>query len=293
VATAATVRAGWSPDGVCAADAAPARLLIVEDDLDVLALLEGFLADFGFLLRNARSGSEGLAQCRQEPPDLLLLDIGIPPPDGFAVLRELKADRWLWRIPVLLITGRDDAESKAEAFRHGAHDYLTKPVEETELRARITRHLDMARFTQGLMQRLAAYQSRFGSLDDQALQPRCGGGDAGQVERLRRARDLIETHLAEPLSAAALADAVGLSQRALARGFSALFGTSIHAHLREARLQRARRLLRCTDLLVKTIALEVGYRQTSDLTRAMVARFGASPTALRQEARGGAADPCR
>jgi AraC-like DNA-binding protein len=106
---------------------------------------------------------------------------------------------------------------------------------------------------------------------------------------LDTARDLIERHLAAPLSAAELAAAVDLSQRALARGVFALFGTSTHGYLREARLQRARRLLLDTDLPLKTFALEVGYRQTSDLTRAMAARFGATPTALR--AGSGAAAP--
>ena len=263
---------------------APAHLLLVEDDPDTRALLAAQLADYGFHIDTAHSGREGLDRCRRRAPDLVLLDIGIPAPDGFAVLGELRADPQLARVPVLLLTGRDDAASKVQGFRLGAQDYLTKPVEEAELRARIARHLDTARLTDGLHRRLAAYESRFGPLDEQRGRISDGGDHGDGVARLRHARDLIERHLSEPLSSAELAARVGLSQRALARGFTALFGTSTHGYLREARLQRARRLLQDTDMLVKTIALEVGYRQTSDLTRAMVARFGASPTALRAAA---------
>lgn len=263
------------------AEAAPAHLLVIEDDRDTRGLLTTWLADYGFTVDTAQCGREGLERCRLRAPDLVLLDIGIPPPDGFAVLGALKADTRLAHVPVLLLTGRDDAASKARGFRLGAHDYLTKPVEETELRARIARHLHMARLTDALHRRLAAYEARFGPLDEQAVQAATGAERTDPVAQLHRARDLIERHLAEPLSSAQLAAAVGLSQRALARGFSALFGTSTHGYLREARLQGARRLLLGTDMLVKTIALEVGYRQTSDLTRAMVARFGASPTELR------------
>ena len=282
---------GEHPDAAQAPAGPPIDLLIVEDDRDSLMLLEALLRDDGFVIRTAASGHEGLACCQQRAPDLMLLDIGIPPPDGLAVLRELKADARLRQIPVLLLTGRGDPATKALAFRLGAHDYLTKPVEETELRARLTHHLSQARLNQGLIRCLAAYQARFGALDERALPMGADERAAGQVAQLWRARDLIERHLAAPLSPAKLATEVDLSQRALARGFATLFGTSIHGHLREARLQRARRLLLGTDLLVKTIALEVGYRQTGDLTRALVARFGATPTELREDAgRDGADD---
>jgi DNA-binding response OmpR family regulator len=264
-----------------AGGARQAQLLIVEDDQETLLLLVEWLQDYGFAIRTAATGEEGLARCRDAPPDLILLDIGVPPPDGFAVLAALKADARLWPIPVLLLTGRADASSKVEAFRIGAHDYLTKPVEERELAARIARHLNLSRLYGGLLRRLDAYELRFGPLDDRAAPPEPGTPETSQVAQLCRARDLIERHLAEPLSSAELARAVGLSQRALARGFAALFGSTIRGYVREARLQRARRLLLSSDLLVKTIALEVGYRQTSDLTRAITARFGATPTELR------------
>ncbi len=127
--------AGERPDAAQAPVGPPAGLLIVEDDRDSLMLLEALLRDDGFVIRTAASGGEGLERCRQRAPDLMLLDIGIPPPDGLAVLGELKADVRLRQIPVLLLTGRVDPASKALAFRLGAHDYLTKPVEETELRS--------------------------------------------------------------------------------------------------------------------------------------------------------------
>jgi DNA-binding response OmpR family regulator len=185
---------GEHPDSAQAPAGPPADLLIVEDDRNSLMLLEALLRDDGFVIRTAASGHEGLACCRQRAPDLMLLDIGIPPPDGLAVLRELKADARLRQIPVLLLTGRGDPASKALAFRLGAHDYLTKPVEETELRARLSHHLSQARLNQGLIRRLAAYQARFGALDERALPMDADERAAGQVAQLWQARDLIERH---------------------------------------------------------------------------------------------------
>jgi transcriptional regulator GlxA family with amidase domain len=93
---------------------------------------------------------------------------------------------------------------------------------------------------------------------------------------------LLRARLADPPSLKDLAKIVGTNQPRLSRSFRALFGTTVYGYLREARMQRARELVTGTRMPVKSIALEVGYRSTSDLTRAVKERFGMTPSELRE-----------
>jgi AraC-like DNA-binding protein len=181
-----------------------------------------------------------------------------------------------------MVTGRQDVEHKVRGFELGAADYLVKPVAEAELCARVTAQLRQTRLRHALSTRLRTYEQRFGPLDevvpaacgDQALRP--------EVTLLLRARQILRERLDNPPTLTELARLVGTNQPRLSKGFRTLFGTTAYGFVRESRLRRARELLAETQLPVKTIALEVGYRGTSDLTRAIKGRYGLTPTALRK-----------
>jgi AraC-like DNA-binding protein len=184
---------------------------------------------------------------------------------------------------VLLLTSHEDLDSKVRGFELGAADYLTKPVAEAELHARITAHLHRRRLLLGLEQRLRAYEQRYGPLD---------AGETPDAERFRlhrqevmrlyRARQLLRERLTDPPTLNDLAQLVGTNQPRLSRGFRALFGTTVFGFIREARLVRARQLLVETCWPIKSIALEVGYRNTGDLSRGIKERFGMTPSELRE-----------
>jgi two-component system, OmpR family, response regulator MprA len=110
------------------------RVLIVDDDRLLVPLLERGLAYEGFDVRSARSGAEALATARVEPIDVVLLDIGMPDRDGFAVLAELRRTS---DVPVLMLTARDEVTDKVGALDSGADDYVAKPFVFDELVARI------------------------------------------------------------------------------------------------------------------------------------------------------------
>jgi len=263
-------------------DATPARLCIIDDDLDSVDLLITFLREYGFALNTASDGEDGIRAVQKHRPDLVLLDVQMPPPNGLEVLEALQTAHATRGIPVLMLTGLRDLDSKVAAFRRGAADYVTKPVEAQELHARVLAHLRRARREAAVQQRLNAYRARFGVLE----QPWDAdtGRDAPQQEVavLERARLVLRERMADPPSLADLAAEVGMSQSRLSRLFRVLYGTSVFGYLREARLQRARELLITTALSVKAVATMVGYRQTSDLTRGVKARFGMTPTELRR-----------
>lgn len=120
------------------------RILIIDDEPMVRALLANWLRTSGFEPLEALDGRQGLAMALQERPEAVLLDLGLPGMDGFEVCRSLREDSRTATTAILLITGQNDVESRVAGFGAGADDYLTKPFEATELLARVRAHLDLA-----------------------------------------------------------------------------------------------------------------------------------------------------
>jgi signal transduction histidine kinase len=125
-------------------------LLVVDDTAANLRLLTRVLGDAGFRVRPVASGEAALAAARNEPPDLVLLDVDMPEMDGYEVCRRLKADPTLAEVPVLFLSALGETEDKLAAFAAGGVDYVTKPFRVEELRARIATHLEMRRLRQAL-----------------------------------------------------------------------------------------------------------------------------------------------
>jgi diguanylate cyclase (GGDEF)-like protein len=111
------------------------RVLIVDDDVDSVDLLWRWLAMEGYDVSIARTGAEALQTIASARPDLVLLDLLIPPPDGLAVIRAVKRDRDMSTIPIVVMTVKRDMASKIEALRTGADDFIVKPFHFDELDA--------------------------------------------------------------------------------------------------------------------------------------------------------------
>lgn len=112
-------------------------VLVVEDDRMIRLLLERVLADSGFEVLLAGDGETGLDLAREHLPDAALLDIGLPGISGLEVLERLRADPLLARIPAIMVTAWGDSEYVERARLSGAHDYIRKPFDATELIARV------------------------------------------------------------------------------------------------------------------------------------------------------------
>ena len=111
-----------------------ARVLIVEDEPALLRALRINLRARGYDVVTAAAGAEGLAVARRHPPDVVLLDLGLPDIDGGEVIRELRS--WS-RAPVIVLSGRAGSGDKIGALDAGADDYVTKPFDMEELLARL------------------------------------------------------------------------------------------------------------------------------------------------------------
>ena len=110
------------------------RILIVEDDLDIVDVLRRTLRGEGYEVRAAGDGSEGLEVAADFLPDLVVLDLGLPDMDGLEVCSRLRRDS---EVPILMLTARAGTEDRVTGLDQGADDYLVKPFERSELLARI------------------------------------------------------------------------------------------------------------------------------------------------------------
>jgi len=124
----------------------PANILIVDDTAANLQVLTGMLDDRGYLTRPVTSGKMALQAAQNDPPDLVLLDIIMPGMNGYEVCERLKADAKLKDIPVIFISALDETMDKVKAFSGGGVDYVTKPFQFEEVRARVETHLKLRRF---------------------------------------------------------------------------------------------------------------------------------------------------
>lgn len=116
------------------------KLLVVDDHQENLAVLVEILSP-NYTVRVANNGKRGLQLAKDDPPDLILLDIMMPNMSGFEVCEALKASDELAEIPVIFISAADDVDSKVAAFQSGGVDYVSKPFQVQELEARIATHL--------------------------------------------------------------------------------------------------------------------------------------------------------
>jgi DNA-binding response OmpR family regulator len=110
------------------------RILIVEDAAEIVSYLRRGLAYEGYTVAHAATGSDALALARETPPDLVILDLGLPDMDGAEVARRLRLGP---PVAIIMLTARDSLEAKVAGLEGGADDYLTKPFAFAELLARI------------------------------------------------------------------------------------------------------------------------------------------------------------
>lgn len=112
----------------------PERVLVIEDEVDVRTALRILLEKSGLTILEAAAGREGLRTFHERRPDLVVLDIGLPDMDGWAVLERI---RDISEVPVLMLTARGLESEKVRGLQSGADDYVTKPFSNSELAARV------------------------------------------------------------------------------------------------------------------------------------------------------------
>ncbi len=242
-------------------------VLLVEDNAEVRAYIRRHLAK-DYRLIEAPNGRAGLKRARTHLPDLVLSDVMMPEMDGFELCRALKSGPETDFIPVILLTARAEVDDRVGGLEEGADDYLTKPFDIDELRARIG----------NLIQSRQRLRERFSS-PSITIQP-----EATEVPSVDRAfldtvRATIETHIAdEDFTVDLLADAVGMSRVHLYRRLQDLLDESPSALIRTIRLEHAARLLAQQSGSVSEIAYGVGFKSVSHFSRVFREHYGHVPS---------------
>jgi adenylate cyclase len=142
-------------------EAPTGRVLVVDDDRMNRALLTRGLEQAGHVVRTAENGREALDLLRDDPPDVVLLDIVMPELDGLSVLEQMKADARLHHVPVIMISAVDEIQSVVRCIEMGAEDYLPKPFDPVLLRARMNAALAKKRLHDLEQERVRSVFSRF------------------------------------------------------------------------------------------------------------------------------------
>ncbi|NBB87169.1 MAG: response regulator [Bacteroidetes bacterium] len=267
-------------------------ILVVDDHPEIRAYVRRHLeaapeGHAAYRVLEAADGEAGLALAKARLPDLVLSDVMMPKLDGLGLCRALKADTDTDFIPVILLTAKAAPEDRLEGLGELADDYLTKPFDVAELRARIANLITVRmrlreRFRQEGMVRRAGEPPTAAM----RLPPPEPAPSAADVF-LERVREAVEVHLSDDkFSVQRLADEVGLSRGHLHRQLKALVGQTPTDLIRMMRLERATHLLTGRVGTVSEIAYAVGFKSIAHFSDSFLQAYGCRPStyAAREEA---------
>ncbi len=197
----------------------PARILVVDDTPVNVKLLADLLRGNGYDVVTAPSGAAALERVKQDQPDLVLLDVVMPEMSGYEACRRLRADEAMRLLPIVMVTALDPGEERVKGIEAGADDFLTKPINQPELLARVRSLL-----------RIKALHDELGDLN-RTLEERVRE-QVTQLERLGRLRRFFSPQLAELIVAGDTADPLQSHRREITvvfldlRGFTAFAETA-------------------------------------------------------------------
>ena len=241
------------------------EVLIIDDNIDIRTYLRSVLSE-KYNVSEAADGKAGLELARKMVPDIVLSDIMMPVMDGLAFCQQLKTDKAISHIPVILLTARSLDEQRAEGYEHGADAYLSKPFSLRLLFSRID----------NLIQSRKKLSKLFSNSDENdAFEKLSNETDKTFAVQLRK---IIQDNLSDnEFNVERIGDEIGLSRVQLYRKVKALTGYSPVEMLRKARLTRARHLLQTTERTVSEVAYAVGFSTPSYFSKCYKDEFGESP----------------
>lgn len=246
-------------------EAARPEVLIIDDNSDIRSYLRRALSST-YKVSEAVDGKSGLEMARRIVPDLVISDIMMPVMDGLEFCSQLKQDKAISHIPVILLTARSLDEQRAEGYKHGADAYIAKPFSLELLLSRID----------NLIESRKKLSQMFSNTDENGVYEKLSNEtDKTFVTQLRK---IIQENLGNSeFNVERIGDEIGLSRVQLYRKVKALTGHSPVEMLRKARLMRARHLLRTTEKSVSEVAYAVGFSTPSYFSKCYKDEFGESP----------------
>ncbi|MDR2913893.1 MAG: response regulator [Tannerella sp.] len=256
-------------------DPVPERnmVLIVDDHPDIIQFVAHCIGD-RFNIFSARQGSEALIIAEKELPDLIISDVMMPEMDGYEFCRKLKENILTNHIPLLFLTAKTSLEDTLKGLELGAYDYITKPFNESVLKAKVD----------SLIRDLNALKQKNGILSH--TEEKSANQPANEDPFLLKVIQVVEGHLEDPeLASDLIEQELKISKNQLYRKLKAVSGMSVTDLIRMVRIKKASDLLLLSDLNVSEIAYDVGFSDPFYFSKCFKKEMGLSPLQYRKEKR--------
>ena len=195
-----------------------ARILAVDDQPHNLRLLVDLLSARGYEVVTAASGAEGLEKIASERPDLVLLDVIMPNMNGYEVCKKIRESPATMILPIVMITALDPAEERVKGLEAGADDFLTKPINQPELLARVRSLLRIKQLYDTVQEQKAQLGELNRTLEQRVLE------QVGQLDRLGRLKRFFSPQLADLIVSGGAEDPLKTHRREIAVVFLDLRG---------------------------------------------------------------------
>jgi len=241
-------------------------VLVVEDNADMRKFMTTILeSEYEVLL--AQDGEEGVKLAMSALPNLVLSDLMMPKMDGIQLTNKIKNEERTSHIPVILLTAKNELESRLTGLITGADDYLTKPFSNEELKVRIRNLIQQRkRLAEKFKERILVMPTPH---EEQSL----------DVKFLFKARQVVEKNLeGVAFGVEQMAEEMGFSRTHLLRKIKALTNISPNEFIRDLRLNKAAEMIRQKADTVSQIAYAVGFSDQSYFAKCFKRKFGKSPS---------------
>jgi DNA-binding response OmpR family regulator len=241
-------------------------LLIVEDNADVRNYIcNAVNLEYGIL--EAIDGEDGWNKAVEQMPDVVVSDVMMPKMDGFALCDKLKKDERTSHIPVILLTAKASSQDKIEGLATGADDYIMKPFEPEEVKARIRNLIEQRKRIHEHFRRQGLFE-----IGEERITP----ADRKFVQNVVA---IINEHVSDSaFSVESLAAEMAVSRSLLLKKLEALVGEPPHELIKRMRLNKAAQLIEGRFGNIAEIALEVGFENPSYFAECFKKQFGATPS---------------
>jgi len=246
-------------------------LLIVEDNSDVRNYIKSNL-NKGYIILEAVDGLDGWNKSIEQIPDLIVSDVMMPKTDGFKLCDKLKTDERTSHIPVILLTAKAALQDKIEGFETGADDYIMKPFEPDELKARVKNLIEQRK-------RIHEHFKKHGlfEIETKKITP-------VDQKILKEIFETINQRISDPsLSVETLVENLSLSRSVLHRKVISLLGETPAELIRRIRLTKAAELIKQGFGNLSEISLEVGFSNPAHFSENFKKQFGIPPSQYQQK----------
>ena len=247
------------------------KILVVDDESRMRKLVSDFLTRKGYAVIEAADGVEAVDTFMENKDiALIILDVMMPEMDGNELCRLIKEDKRTAHIPVILLSAKQNTESKVEGLTMGADDYVTKPFNMTILVLRIRKLIELSR-----------YNVSKGTIDPAPSDIVITSLDEKLIEK---AIKYVEDNISRSdLSVEELSRELGMSRVHLYKKMLQITGKTPIEFIRVIRLKRAAQLLRDSQLHVSEIAFQVGFNNPKYFSRYFKEEFGVLPSAYQEK----------